>query len=82
MDVMLCVENLAASVTEDELLSLFSQVGEVTTIRIMRDRVSGESKEYGFLAMSSQSEADYAVNRFDNYVLSDNPLKVTLARPR
>jgi len=82
MDVMLYVGNLAKSTTEDELKGLFSQVGEVTSLRIMKDRVSGESKEYGFLTMSAQSEADHAVSRFHNYSLSDHKLKVSLAKPR
>lgn len=82
MDVGLYVGNLARSVTENELRNLFSQVGDVTTIRIMKDRASGASKEYAFLAMSCQSEADHAVSRFNNYVLSSHALRVSLAGPR
>ena len=82
MDVMLYVGNLARSVTENELRDLFSQVGEVTTIRIATDRHTGQSKGYGFLSMSCQSEADHAVSRFDNFMLSDHVLEVGLARPR
>ena len=82
MDVMLYVGNLAKSTTEDELKGLFSQVGEVTSLKIMKDRDSGESKEYGFLTMSAESEADKAVSRFNNFSFSDQRLKVCLARPR
>ena len=82
MNVMLYVGNLAGSVTENELRSLFSQAGEVTTIRILKDRVSGASQQYGFVSMSTQSEADHAVNQFDQYTLSEQPLRVGLVRPR
>ncbi len=82
MDVTLYIGNLARSVTEHELRDLFSHVGEVTGIRLMRDRFSGESKEYGFLAMSCQSEADHAVSRFDNFVLNGRFLTVSLVAPR
>lgn len=82
MDVTLYVGNLAGSVTEHELRNLFSRVGEVTNIRLMRDRTSGESKEYGFLAMSCQSEADHAISRFDNFLLSGRFLTVSLVAPR
>lgn len=82
MDVMLYVGNLAKSVSENELRNLFSQVGEVTTIRLMIDRLSGESKQYGFLSMSSQSEADRAVSRFNHYLLSEHVLKVDIVRAR
>lgn len=79
---MLYVDNLARSTTEDELRILFSQVGEVTDLKIITDRYSGESKEYAFLTMSAQSEADKAVSRFNNYPFGAHRLKVSLAKPR
>jgi len=82
MNVMLYVRNLAKSTTEDELKTLFEQVGEVITIRIMKDRSSGESRGFGFLTMSAESEADKAVSRFNTFALANNQLKVSLARPR
>jgi len=82
MDIMLHVRNLAKTTTENELRNLFSQVGEVTGLSIIKDRKSGESKEYGFLTMSAQSEADRAVSRFDKYLLSEHRLRVSLVRPR
>ena len=82
MNVMLYVGNLAKSTTEDELKTLFEQVGEVTTIRIMKDRSNGESRGFGFLTMSAESEADKAVSRFNTFTLANNQLKVNLARPR
>ncbi len=82
MDVVLYVGNLAKSVTENELRNLFSRVGEVTVIRLMKNRLSGESEEYGFVSMSCQNEADYAVSRFNRYLLSGRTLRVGLVRLR
>jgi RNA recognition motif-containing protein len=82
MDVMLYVGNLAKSTTENELKILFSQVGEVTAIKIIKDRENGESKGFGFITMSAQSEADKAVSKFNTYSLSEHDLKVNLAKPR
>ena len=82
MDVMLYVGNLSKSTTEEELKILFSQVGEVTSLKIMKGRDDGESKAYGYLTMSAQSEADKAVNRFNDYSFNDYSLKVGLAKPR
>jgi RNA recognition motif-containing protein len=82
MNIILYVSNFAKSTSEHELINLFSQVGEVTSLRIMQDIRSGESKQYGFVTMSAQSEADRAVNRFDNYLLGQNKLKVSITRPR
>jgi RNA recognition motif-containing protein len=82
MNVMLYVGNLAKSTTEDELQTLFEQVGEVTSIRIMKDRSNGESRGFGFLTMSAESEADTAVSKFNSYALGDHKLKVSLTKPR
>jgi len=82
MNVMLYVGNLARSTTEDELQTLFELVGEVTTIRIMRDPSNGESRGFGFLTMSAESEADKAVSRFNSYTFCDHKLKVSLTKPR
>ena len=82
MNVMLYIGNLAKSTTEDELQTLFEQVGEVTTIWIMKDRSNGESRGFGFLTMSAESEADKAVSRFNAYTLGDHKLKVSLTKSR
>ena len=70
MNIMLYIGNLAKSTTEGELQTLFEQVGEVTTIRIMKDPSNGESRGFGFLTMSAESEADKAVSRFNTYTVS------------
>lgn len=82
MGLMPYIGNLARSITENELRNLFSRVGEVASVRIMTDRISGVSKQYGFLAMSSQSEAGRAVSLFNHYSLSEHALKVGFAGPR
>ena len=82
MNVMLYVGNLSKSTTEEELKTLFTQVGEVTSLRIMKDNSNGESRGFGFLTMSAQSEADSAVSRFNAFTLSDHKLKVSLTKAR
>ena len=82
MDVLVYIGNLAKSTTEEELKSLFTEAGEVTAIKIIKDRSSGESKGFGFITMSAQSEADKAVSRFNLFSLSHHSLKVSLAKPR
>ncbi len=82
MNVMLYIGNLAKSTTEGELQTLFEQVGEVTTIRIMKDPSNGESRGFGFLTMSAESEADKAVSRFNTYTFGNHKLKVSLTKSR
>jgi RNA recognition motif-containing protein len=82
MEVKLYVGNLSKSTTQEELNTLFAGAGEVASVNIIKDRTSGESKGFAFVAMSAQSEADKAVSMFNTYSLSDHELKVDLARPR
>jgi RNA recognition motif-containing protein len=82
MNVTLYVGNLSKLTTEAALTNLFSQVGDVTSLRIMKDQDSGESRAYGFLTMSSENEADKAVSKFNGYSFEQHNLKVGLTKPR
>ena len=82
MEAKLYVGNLSKSTTQEELNILFAQAGEVTAAEVIRDRKSGDSRGFAFVTMSVQSEADKAISMFDSYSLSDNILKVSLAKPR
>ncbi len=82
MDVKLYVGNLAKSTTEDQLKSLFAQAGPITSVEVVRDRVSGESKGFAFIMMGGQSEADKAVSMFNTYTLDERELKVNIARSK
>jgi len=82
MEVRIYVGNLSKSTTHDELNALFVQAGDVTSVEIIKDRKSDESRGFAFITMSTQSEADKAVNMFNAYSLSDHTLKVSLAKPR
>jgi RNA recognition motif-containing protein len=82
MEAKLYVGNLSRTTTEDELGVLFAQAGEVTETELIRDRKSGDSRGFGFITMSAQSEADKAISMFNTYSLNDQALKVSLAKPR
>ncbi len=82
MDVKLYVGNLAKSTTSEELNTLFTQAGAVTAVDIIKDRVTGLSKGFGFITMTSQADADKAISMFNAYSLSEHELKVNIAKPR
>lgn len=82
METKLYVGHLSKSTTQEELNALFTQVGEVTAVEVIKDRKSGESRGFAFVTMSAPSEADKAVSMFNAYSLSDYVLKVGLAKPR
>lgn len=73
---------LSKSTTQDELKTLFAQAGEVTLVEVIKERHIGESKGFAFVTMNVQSEADKAVSMFDSYSLSEQVLKVSLAKLR
>lgn len=82
MDGRLQVRNLALATTDDEVRTLFAQVGDVLEVSIIRDTGSGISRRYGFVTMSALSEADAAISRFNDRLLNGLALKVTLCEPR
>lgn len=82
MEVKLYVGNLPYSTTEDELRKLFAQAGTVASVDIIMDRMTGTSKGFAFITMSSQAEAQKAISMLNGYKLGNRELKVNEARPK
>src|SRR5512143_1417037 len=82
MESKLYVGNLPYSTTEDELRNLFGQAGTVSSVALIKDRDSGQSKGFAFVEMSTQVEAEKAISMFNGKMVSERELKVSLARPR
>ena len=76
------VGNLPYNLSEDELRAAFSQFGEVSSVNIIMDRVSGQSKGFGFVEMPDNSEADEAIKALNESALNGRNIKVNQARPR
>jgi RNA recognition motif-containing protein len=82
MENKLYVGNLSYGTTEDAIQDLFSQAGTVTSVNVIKDRETGRSKGFAFVEMSSQSEAEQAINQLNGASLDGRELKVSIARPR
>jgi len=78
----LYVGNLAYSVRDESLQESFGQFGTVTSAKVMMDRETGRSKGFGFVEMSSDPEAQAAINGMNGQPLEGRPLVVNEARPR
>jgi RNA recognition motif-containing protein len=78
----LYVGNLAYSVRDQELTEAFSQFGAVNSAKVMMDRETGRSKGFGFVEMSSDAEAQAAVNGLNGQSLAGRAIVVNEARPR
>lgn len=82
MGKKLYVGNLAYSVGDRELLDLFGQYGTVDSARVITDRDSGRSKGFGFVEMSSEDEAQQAIDGLNEREFNGRRLTVNEARPQ
>jgi RNA recognition motif-containing protein len=81
MALKLYVGGLPYSTTDDALKQAFSQAGTVTSASIIIDRMSGRSKGFGFVEMSTDEEAQKAIEMFHGKDFEGRTLTVNEARP-
>jgi hypothetical protein len=77
----LYVGNLPYSVRDGDLEQSFGQFGTVTSAKVMMERDTGRSKGFGFVEMSSDAEAQAAINGMNGQPLGGRSLVVNEARP-
>ena len=78
----LYVGNLPYGVTEDDLRAAFSEFGEVSSVNVISDKFSGQSKGFGFVEMPDNSEADTAIKALNGSEMQGRNIKVNQAKPR
>ncbi|MBW2195269.1 MAG: RNA-binding protein [Deltaproteobacteria bacterium] len=76
------VGNLSREVTEEDLREVFETFGEVTSVRIITDKHSGQSKGFGFVEMTSKTDGESAITGLKDKELKGQTLNVNEARPR
>ncbi|HKV38737.1 MAG TPA: RNA-binding protein [Blastocatellia bacterium] len=81
MSKKIYVGNLSYQTTENDLTSLFQQVGEVDSVNIITDRDTGRPKGFAFVEMSNE-DADKAIAQLNGAEVDGRTLKVNEARPR
>ena len=77
----LYVGNLSYDMTEDALKDTFSQAGTVGSAIIIKDKISGRSKGFGFVEMSTDEEAQKAIEMLNGKEFDGRALTVNEARP-
>jgi RNA recognition motif-containing protein len=82
MGKKLYVGNLPFSATEDSLKETFSRFGTVESVNIITDRVTGQSKGFGFIELSTKQEAAEAIGKMNNAEMDGRTLKVSEALPQ
>jgi RNA recognition motif-containing protein len=81
MTKKLYVGNLSYSTTEDDLHKLFTQVGPVVSVALITDRMTGQSKGFGFVEMDTEKAAQEAIQRLNSQELNQRSITVSEARP-
>jgi len=76
------VGNLSPEVSEDDLTNLFSEYGQVSSAKVIRDMFSQESRGFGFVEMPGQTEAQKAIESLNTQELKGKNIIVNEARPR
>ncbi len=82
MGKKLYVGNLAYGVTDRDLEAMFAAHGSVQSAQVIMDRDTGRSKGFGFVEMSSDQEAQNAIQALNGHENEGRALTVNEARPR
>ena len=82
MATRIYVGGLPYSATDSDLDNLFSASGTVTSATVVTDRYTGQAKGFGFVEMSTDAEAQTAINALNGTLMSGRTLTVNEAKPR
>jgi RNA recognition motif-containing protein len=82
MSTKLFVGNLSFNTTENEIHEAFSAHGTVVEANLMMDRMTGRSRGFAFVTMSTPEEAQKAIAAMHGSTLADRALTVNIARPK
>ncbi|KAF8089003.1 hypothetical protein N665_0520s0001 [Sinapis alba] len=80
-DLKLFVGNLPFNVDSAQLAQLFESAGNVEMVEVIYDKMTGRSRGFGFVTMSSVSEVEAAAQQFNDYELDGRPLRVNAGPP-
>jgi RNA recognition motif-containing protein len=78
----LFVGSLPFSVAEDKLGQLFAQYGQVQSVNVIKDKYTGQSRGFGFVEMSTEEEAQKAIQSLNGYNLEGRNIVVKEALPK
>lgn len=82
MTKKLFVGSLSWNATDQMLQDLFSQVGQVVSVAIIKDKYTGKSKGFAFVEMATEEEAEKAVQQLNGAMIDSRAITVNEARPQ
>ena len=78
----LYVGNLPYKATDDDLMTLFSTVGDVASARVMRDMATGRARGFGFVEMTTDEAAQKAIEKLHQHEMDGRAIVVNEAQPK
>ncbi|RJR47992.1 MAG: RNA-binding protein [Deltaproteobacteria bacterium] len=82
MSIKLFVGNLSYDMTEEQLKTLFSEAGGVTSAKIITDRQTGQPRGFAFVEMETKMDGQKAISMFNGKNIDGRALAVNEARPQ
>lgn len=82
MSTKLFVGNLAYSTMDDQLREAFSEFGNVASATVILDRMTGQSRGFGFVEFQEAADAERAIQSMDGTMLDGRNINVNVARER
>ena len=82
MSIRLYVGNLHEDLSRQELEAVFADAGSSVSTKLITDRKTNKCRGFGFVTVKSDEEADEIIEKFNGFVLRDNPIKLEKALPR
>jgi RNA recognition motif-containing protein len=76
------VGNLAYATTDDGLKEAFAKFGEVTAVRVVKDRMTDRSKGFGFVTMPDAAQAQAAIDALNGHELDGRTVRVNESQPK
>lgn len=76
------VGNLSYQATDEDLRTAFAAHGTVKSASVIMDKMTGQSRGFGFVEMASKSEGEAAIAALNGKDLKGRPLRINEARPR
>ncbi len=82
MSNRLYVGNISFKATEDDVKDLFSQAGEVVSVKLIKDAATGRLRGFGFVEMASKEDAQKAISKLNGNTFMDRSIVVNEAKPQ
>jgi RNA recognition motif-containing protein len=76
------IGNIAYNATEEDINELFSKYGEIKSLKIIKDSITGRSRGFGFIEMANENDAKDAISALNGKTFMEKTLNVAEARPQ